>query len=418
VTAAPIRALTSRARPTASSTAGTGAGARSATGGTPAARPPHRSATLGAGLAAAALLAGCSFGPPPPDQSGAPPRLPSPSAASTGAPDALQTTVDVVAKHLAVPWGVAFLPDRTALVTERDSGKILKVGPEQAADGLAVTTAQTISQAVPGGDGGLLGIAVSPNYKTDQTVFIYYSTAKDNRIAALKLGGTPRTIVTGIPHSVTDNGGRLAFGPDGYLYAGTGDAGNKAASQDRASLAGKILRMTTAGKPAPGNPYHTLVYSYGYRNVQGLAWDAGQRLYVTDSGPDGWDELDLVAAGGNYGWPAVDGIARNPRYTDPIVQWKPTDASCSGVAVTERLLVTACLTGTRLYAVQLTRTGQVLGAPQSLLAGKYGRLRTVVAAPDGSLWVTTSNKDGQGTPGPDDDQILRIVPAGSAGSLS
>jgi glucose/arabinose dehydrogenase len=373
---------------------------------------------LGGGVAVVALLAGCSFGAPPPDQSGAPPNLPSPSAASSAPPDAVETTVDVVAKHLTVPWGVAFLPDGTALVTERDSGKILKVGPDPGPDGLAVSTAQTISAAVPGGDGGLLGIAVSPRYKTDQTVFIYYSTAKDNRIASLKLGGTPTPIVTGIPHSVGDNGGRLAFGPDGYLYAGTGDANNRAAAQDKGNLAGKVLRMTAAGKPAPGNPFGTLVYSLGYRDVQGLAWDPGKRLYVTDSGQDGWTELDVVTSGGNYGWPAVDGIARNPKYTDPIVQWRPDDASCSGIAVSEQLLVTACLRGTRLYAVQLTGTGSVLGAPQSILEDKYGRLRTVVVAPDGSLWVTTSNKDGQGTPGPDDDQILRIVPAGSTGSLS
>jgi glucose/arabinose dehydrogenase len=378
----------------------------------------RRPGALGGVLAATALLAGCSFGAPPPDQSGAPPNLPSPSAASSGPPDAVETTVEVVAKHLTVPWGVAFLPDGTALVTERDTGKILKVGPDPGPDGLAVSTAQTVAQAVPGGDGGLLGIAVSPNYKTDQTVFIYYSTAKDNRIASLKLGGQPTPIVTGIPRSIGDNGGRLAFGPDGYLYAGTGDATNRAAAQDRANLAGKVLRMTTAGKPAPGNPFGTLVYSLGYRDVQGLAWDAGKRLYLTDSGQDGWNELDVVTSGGNYGWPAVDGIARNPRYTDPIVQWKPADASCAGIAVSERLLVTACLRGARLYAVQLTRAGEVLGAPQSILEGKYGRLRTVVTAPDGSLWVTTSNKDGQGTPGPDDDQILRIVPAGSAGSLS
>jgi glucose/arabinose dehydrogenase len=383
----------------------------------PPAGPAWRAA-LGAGLIAGVLLAGCSFGPPPPDQSGAPPRLPSPSPSDPGTPDAVQTTVEVVAKHLAVPWGVAFLPDRTGLVTERDTGKILAVGPEPATEGLRVSTAATIAEAVPGGDGGLLGLAVSPDYATDQTIFIYYSTAKDNRIAALKLGGVPSPIVTGIPHSSVDNGGRLAFGPDGYLYAGTGDAGNRALSANRASLAGKVLRMTTAGKPAPGNPFGTLVYSYGYRDVLGLAWDGNRRLYVTDTGADGWDELNLVVPGGDYGWPAVAGIAHNPKYRDPIVAWQPADGSCSGVAVSEQLLVAACLRGARLYAVQLTKAGGVLGAPQPVLEDKFGRLRTVVAAPDGSLWVTTSNKDGQGTPGPDDDQILRIVPAGSAGSLS
>jgi glucose/arabinose dehydrogenase len=369
-------------------------------------------------MATGSLVAGCGFGPPPPDESGAPPRLPSPSASASGAPDAVETTVDALAKHLSVPWGVAFLPDRTALVTERDTGKILKIGPEPGPDGLAVSTTQTILQAVPGGSGGLLGIAVSPTYQKDGKLFIYYSTARDNRIASLKLGEAPSPIVTGIPHGTLDNGGALAFGPDGYLYAGTGDAGNRATAQNRASLGGKVLRMTTAGKPAPGNPYRTLVYSVGHRDVQGLAWDAGRRLYVTDSGSTGWDELNQVKAGGNYGWPAAEGGAHNPKYTDPIVAWRPAEAACSGVAVSQQLLVTACLLGKRLYALQLTSSGTVLGAPQPILAKAYGRLRVVVAAPDGSLWVTTSNRDDQGQPGPDDDKILRIVPAGSAGFLS
>lgn len=365
----------------------------------------------------ALLAAGCSFGPPPPDQSGAPPRLPSPSASPSTA-DPVQTTVDVLAKHLSVPWGVAFLPDGTGLVTERDTGKIYKIGPGPGPDGLTRSTVQTVTEATAGGDGGLLGVAVSPNYKTDQTVFIYYSTAKDNRIASLKLGANPTPIVTGIPHATADNGGPLAFGPDGYLYAGTGDAGDKAAAQDKNSLAGKVLRFTAVGKPAPGNPFNNLVYSYGYHNAQGLAWDSGKRLYVTDSGPDGWNELDPATSGGNFGWPSVDGTANNAKYVDPISAWKATEAGCSGLAVSQELLVTGCLRGTRLYIVQLTRTGTVLGAPEPVLQGKYGRLRTVAGAPDGSLWVTTSNRDGQGTPGPDDDQILRIVPAGSAGSLS
>jgi len=369
--------------------------------------------------AAATLLGGCTFGKPPPDQNGAPPRLPSPSPSPSDRTGDGQAAVEVVAKHLSVPWGLDFLPDGTALVTERDTDRLLKILPASAGpEGAPVTEVQTVAGVANGGDGGLLGLAVSPDYKTDQMIFIYYSTASDNRIAKLALGGTPQPIVTGIPHGPTGNGGRIAFGPDGFLYAGTGDAGNPPSAADPNSLAGKVLRLTTDGKPAPGNPNPASpVYAGGFRDVEGLAWDATKRLYATDIGTT-WDELNPVQPGRDYGWPAVEGTANNPKYVDPLVTWKPDEGGCAGLGGSATVLVTACLTGTRLYVVQLTQAGGSLGAPQPLLTKKYGRLRTVLPAPDGSVWVTTSNKDGQGTPGPDDDQILRIVPEGSAGSLT
>jgi glucose/arabinose dehydrogenase len=394
---------------------------------------------------ATSALSACSFGPPPPDQAGQPPRLPTPTASPTSSDDADggQMAVDVVAKGLAVPWGLAFLPDGTALVTERDSGRILKIAPAAGASaspgagpsasasqpeevrpsedsgGLVVTPVQTLTGFTPGGDGGLLGIAVSPDYKTDQTVFIYYSTAQDNRIASLKLGGTPTPLVTGIPHGTSDNGGWLGFGPDGMLYATTGDAGDPAAAADPKNLAGKILRMKPDGKPAPGNPTATsLVYASGLHDPQGLTWDQGKHLYVTDLGRSSWDEVDLVQAGKDYGWPAVEGIAEDAKYADPIVELKPSEAGCTGVADSGVTLIASCLTGTRLYLIQLTNAGGTLGAPQSLLENTYGRLRSAVTAPDGSIWVTTSNKDGQGTPAPDDDRVLRIVLADSGVGLS
>src|SRR5437764_1711374 len=366
--------------------------------------------------AAATLLGGCAFGKPPPDQNGAPPRLPRPSPSASDDSGDAQAAVEVVAKHLAVPWGLDFLPDGTALVTERDSDRLLKISLASAGpEGAPATEVQTIAGVANGGDGGLLGLAVSPNYKTDQTVFIYYSTAQDNQIAKLTLGGTPQPVFTGIPHGPTGNGGRIAFGPDGFLYAGTGDAGNPQLANDPNSLAGKVLRLTPDGKPAPGNPTAGPVYASGFRDVEGLAWDAAKRLYATDLGT-AWDEVDAVQPGKDYGWPAVEGSANNPKYVDPVVAWKPDESGCAGLGGSATVLVTACLTGARLYVVQLTQAGGTLGAPQPLLTKKYGRLRTVLPAPDGSVWVTTSNKDGQGEPGPDDDQILRIVPEGSAGS--
>jgi glucose/arabinose dehydrogenase len=159
------------------------------------------------------------------------------------------------------------------------------------------------------------------------------------------------------------------------------------------------------------------VYASGFQSVQGLAWDKAKRLYATDLGTT-WDEIDVVQPGYNYGWPAFQGRAGDTRYADPLLVWPPDQGGCAGVGVSGPVMVTACLAATRLYLVQLTQSGTALGAPQPLLSKKYGRLRTVVASTDGSLWITTSNKDGVGTPKPDDDQILRIVPEGGSGSLS
>ena len=379
--------------------------------------------------------AGCSFGQPPPDETGQAPSLPPVSTSPTANDPTASVVTQVLASGLSVPWGIAFLPDGSALITERDSRRILKAVPKPAAasdapstptpgpsgspvpgqsDALTITPVQTVEDAIAGGEGGLLGIAVSPAYATDQTVYIYYTTSTDNRIAKLTLGNPPQPIVTGIPRSSVHNGGGLRFGPDGMLYAGTGDGDDYPLAQDTTSLAGKILRMTPEGKPAQGNPFGNLVYSYGHRDVQGFDWNADKKMYAVETGQNISDEVNLIEAGKNYGWPLAEGTSSDPKFASPFVTWPVADSSCSGVSILSGVLVAGCLRGERLWMVQLTSTGSALGAAKSVLTKAHGRLRAVAVAPDGSLWVSTSNKDGRGTPKPEDDKILRLI-LGSVG---
>jgi glucose/arabinose dehydrogenase len=360
-----------------------------------------------------ALTSACAFGPPDPEVGGQPPNLPAPSLPEgSGTPeDEAEIALTVLAKGLDVPWCIAFLPDGGALVTERDSGRILQLGPESDAEGLKVTEAQRLEEPVTGGDGGLLGIAVSPKYQTDKTVYVYYTTETDNRVAKLVLGETPTPILTGIPRSEQANGGQLAFGPDGYLYVGTGD-GTPASTQaqNAKSLGGKILRITASGKPAPGNPVKTSpVWSSGHRNVLGFAWDNTKRMYASEADQKRSGELNVIQKGKNYGWPTADGRGTGAKFTNPLVTWPVADSSCAGVAVLDRMVAQACLTGERVWLVSTTGNGTVLGQPRAMLAQEYGRLRSMVAAPDGSLWVGTSNQEQGAEPRPDDDRIIRLV---------
>jgi glucose/arabinose dehydrogenase len=363
----------------------------------------------------ATVLAACSGD----DDTRTPTAAPSTSASPTSEPPSSEAptpedtavlsadVAGVVAGDLEVPWGLAFLPDGSALVSERDSARIKLVS----GDG-DVRTVGRVRGVQAGGEGGLLGIALSPTYESDNLLFAYFTAGGENRIVRMTYDGRrltgQRTIFDGIPSAGIHNGGRIAFGPDGFLYVGTGEAGNVDLSQNRRSVGGKILRITAEGRPAPDNPFgNSPVYSLGHRNVQGLAWDARGQLWAAEFGQSTWDELNRIEAGGNYGWPEVEGRSDDDRFVDPVRQWSTDDASPSGIAIAGNAVYMAGLRGARLWQIPIP-DGKA-GEPKALLTGDYGRLRAVGVAPDGSLWVTTSNRDGRGDPRGNDDRIIRLT---------
>ncbi|MER6422554.1 PQQ-dependent sugar dehydrogenase [Streptomyces sp. NPDC001137] len=318
-----------------------------------------------------------------------------------------------VATGLKTPWGLARLPGGGLLVSSRDEGTITKVDEKTGRK----TELGKVSGVSPAGEGGLLGIALSPDYAADHMIYAYFTSASDNRIVRLLYDaqkpageqlGAPDTIFKGIPRGYIHNGGRIAFGPDRMLYAGTGESGNRGLAQDKKSLGGKILRLTPEGDPAPGNPFpDSPVYTYGHRNVQGLAWDPEQRLFASEFGQDTWDELNAIKPGGNYGWPDAEGRSSDSEYHNPIAQWHTDDASPSGIAYAEGSIWMAGLKGQRLWRIPLKGTA-ASADPQPFLRGEYGRLRTVVSAGGDRLWLTTSNTDGRGDPKSGDDRILEL----------
>ncbi len=371
-----------------------------------------------AALALAALtLAGCSDdgGAPSPSVTATPrsesatPESPTGDESPTS-PPADPEVVDTIAADLAVPWGLDFLPDGTAVVTERDSRRVLVIEGEQH----AVRQIGTIDQAAPQGEAGLLGVAVSPTFDTDARLFFYVTTVDDNRIVRATYDGSGlgdlEVVLDGIPNGFIHDGGRMEFGPDGLLYVSTGETGDTGLSQDKESLGGKILRITQDGDPAPGNPFDSAVWSYGHRNVQGLAFDDRDRLWASEFGSQDYDELNLIEPGTNYGWPLVEGPGGEEQgFTDPQVVWETAVASPSGLAFLDGRLWLASLRGARLWRIDVS--GAEATNPTDFFVGEYGRMRTVAVAPDGRLWVTTSNRDGRGDPAENDDRILLIDPS-------
>lgn len=320
--------------------------------------------------------------------------------------------VTEIAHDLVTPWGLTFLPDGSALVSSRNTGEIRRIDP---------TTGQhwsvgIVPDMVTRPDAGLLGLAASPDVATDRTVFAYVSTATTNRVVALEFNGDfsafaqTRVVLDGIAVGSRHQGGRLAFDTEGNLWVTTGDAANPGLAPDPGSLNGKILRILPDGSIPTGNPGQSPIYSSGHRNVQGITFGPDGSVYASEFGDQTEDEVNVILAGHDYGWPQSEG-SRGIAGTAPIFTFSTAEASPSGIAYAAGSLWMASLRGQRLWQMPVSN-GQPSGEPVAHLLGEFGRLRTVEVAPDGSLWVVTSETDGAGwagaTPTAGDDRILRI----------
>jgi glucose/arabinose dehydrogenase len=387
------------------------------------------------GIVAMLALAGCGAGAqagpptwiPAPSFNGegqqpsAIPNLPIPSAPSPSAgagnatpPSTSASPADgaVVATKLTSPDGIAILPDGSALVGERSTGRIVRVQPQP---NQPVLTIRTLTGLNTSGGGGLLDLALSPTYSQDNLIFAYITTATDNRVVDFTLNGAVTPVLTGIPSGASDNAGRITFGSDNRLYIGTGDAGQPALAADPASLAGKVLRVSEIGRPASGNPSASSpVFTSGHRDVVGLCTvpTTGLLLAVELKGVKGLENVNILSPGANYGWPSATAAAKQPLSSLPVGYGSP-----GGCAVQSGTLYITSLDGSALLGATLTLTGKVptLSTFTVYLKNRYGRLLNVIAAPDGALWLTTSNRDGHGKPVAADERVLRIQgPAGSS----
>ena len=330
-----------------------------------------------------------------------------PAAASAGllvpsAAEAVPRVGATLARGLDFPWGIGFLADGSALVTERNSGRVLRVRPGGGSS--VVGTVPGVFNG--GGEGGLMGLALSPTFETDRWVYLFLTTRTDNRILRVRYTrgrlGAREVLVSGIPRNHTHNGGGLLFthGTRPSLFASTGDTRRPELAQSRRSLAGKILRMKPDGSPQDGNPFGTRVWTLGHRNPEGLTLDHVGKLWSSELGENTWDELNWIRPGRNYGWPRVEGSDGPGGFTNPFVRWHPAVCSPSGVAVARGRAWVGALRG-RVPVVGGHRGPRTRTTRSGWFHGRFGRIRMVKRAPDGSLWIGTSNGGGR-------DRIVRV----------
>lgn len=342
------------------------------------------------------------------------PRDSAPDPAENSAP-APKQAVEVIATDLQIPWDIAFLPDGALLVTER-TGHLIAIDK----DGLQREI--PVAGVRQGGEGGLLGLVLHPQFADNHLLYLYLSSSQAgenvNRVERYRLEGDEladkKIIIDGIPGAIYHDGGRMEFGPDGKLYITTGDATRSQIAQDKNSLGGKILRLESDGKIPADNPFGTAVWSYGHRNPQGLAWDSAGNLWETEHGRSGalsgMDELNRIVKGGNFGWPTIEGDEEKEGMVTPVLNsgatktWAP-----ASLAYMHGKLYWGGLMGEALY--EATLDGARVASMREYLTGEYGRIRAVRVGPDNLLYITTSNTDGRGTPSAGDDKIIRIDPS-------
>ncbi|MDO8583545.1 MAG: PQQ-dependent sugar dehydrogenase [bacterium] len=320
--------------------------------------------------------------------------------------------LSILAENLEVPWALVFLPDKSILFTER-AGRVRYIDKK---GNLLSDPIDIIEDVTPTGEGGLLGITTHPDFSKNHFVYLYYTYSSDNsetlnRVVRFKFENKQlsekTTIVDAIPGALFHNGGRIKFGPDKFLYITTGDSQNPSLAQDTKSKAGKILRVDSDGKPAPGNPFENEVFSYGHRNPQGIAWDNSNRLWETEHGASTLDELNIIEKGKNYGWQIISGDKIQNGMETPIINSGPDTWAPSGTAYLNNSIFFAGLRGQALYKATINGTKVDL---KEFLKGEMGRIREVVVGPDNLLYITTSNGDGRGIPDGTDDKIIRVNP--------